>query len=159
MERTLPFPSIFERRNRDAKKRISQNVCLPLYEAKLLQHLLSGRAIACGLADVLVPYDSLFVDDKGGGSGETIASQVVDFVIAHHVGIRVIQHWKWDADSLGHVLSLGQVIGAYRHDLCIEVSYLVVLLCQLNELGAAVGSPESSVEHDHDVLIPKLSVE
>ena len=157
MERTLPSPSIFERRNRDA--RIPQKVCLPLYEAKLLQHLLSGRAVACGPADVLVPYDALLVDDKGRGSSETIKAQVVDPVFAYHVGIRVIQHWKWDADSLSHVLSLGQVIGAYRHDFCIEVSYLVVLFCQLNELGAAVNSPESPVEHDHDVLIAKLSVE
>ena len=108
---------------------------------------------------MLEPYDSLFVDDKGRGSGETIAAQVEDTVIAHHVSIRVIQHREWYANSLGHILSLGQVIGAYRHDDSIEVLYLVILLCQLNELGTAVSSPEGSVEHNHDVLVAALSVE
>ena len=74
------------------------------------------------------PYDSLFVDDKSGGSGETIAAQVIDPVKAHNIGVWVVQHREWYADLLGYILGLGQVISAYRHDYGIKVSYLVILL-------------------------------
>ena len=84
---------------------------------------------------------------------------VVSPVSPGHIPLFVVQDGEWISLCPGRQGWAGEVVNGDCEYLCVQFSELVVFPSQLPELLNTVGSPESPVEHQHDVSVPAVGLE
>ena len=115
---------------------------------KLLQNRLRLRAVV-GAAKILPSNDAVLVYNKCGRIGNLPIEHAVFFDNAH---IGVVEYWERRTPTMSGFFCSLQVVGADCQDYGVKFLYLIVVVCQLDELSTAERSPECPVEDQNHVL-------
>ena len=86
--------------------------------------------------------------------GQAVAVEVENAVLPRNFRITVcVDDWELRDEVFHREFGASQIVGAKRDYFGICAYDLFVVLCQIDELAAAEGSPESPIEDQHRVLI------
>ena len=84
---------------------------------------------------------------------------VVSPVSPGHIPLFVVQDGEWISLCPGRQGWAGEVVNGDGEHLRVQTGEFFVFPSQLPELLNTVGSPESPVEHQHDVPVPAVGLE
>ena len=116
---------------------------LAVQSLELLQHGIRRWPVGLAAANVLPAYDAVLVDDEGGSIGDFTVKQAIVFDDAY---IRIVEDGERGTPFIRRRFRSFKIVCADGENDCVAFLYIVVVVCQLDELSAAERSPERSVE-------------
>ena len=106
-------------------------------------------------SDVHEPDNPTFVNHKGCGASDVVRvnpKSMVHAVTPDDAAVFVRQQWKLDTMAIGILSYLPGPLTNHADDYGLECRIFLQMCLQTRQLAAAIGSPRSSEEYQHDVF-------